>query len=103
MNFGIRNFVFGGIGNHKVVYAPSGIVLPCLGTVGPPGIGAGYVRIFITEGVGKTGIQQFRKFAALFVRKARVPYVGLGIFQVNFLMCHIYVTIKIQIALYPLL
>ena len=43
----------------------------------------------MAESIGKSGIEQRCEFFAFFVGKARIATVGLGIFQVDFLVSHI--------------
>ena len=49
-------------------------------------------RIKIAESVDKSIFQYFGKTASLFVRKTGIPTIGLRIFQINLLMCHIQIS-----------
>ena len=72
-------FLIQPIGYKKIVDAPTGILLACPETVGPPGVDVLLVRIEIAEGIGETGCQQLAELAALLVREAGIATVGLGI------------------------
>ena len=77
---------------HEIVNSPSGIFRPRLESVRPPGIDSGPLRIKIAESVDKSIFQYFGKTASLFVRKTGIPTIGLRIFQINLLMCHIQIS-----------
>ena len=43
-------------GDAEVVDAPPDVALAGAGTVGPPGVGFGFVGVVVAEGVGESGV-----------------------------------------------
>ena len=43
------------------------------------------------EGVGETAVEQHRHLLALLIGEARVVAVGLGIFDIDLLVCHVHI------------
>ena len=68
------------VGDQKIVDPPSGVVLPRLVHVAPPGIAAGGVGMEIAEGIGKAGLQKSGEALALLVGEA-LPRLDLGFFR----------------------
>ena len=77
------------VAHQEVVDAPACVVLASIKTVAPPAVDALDVRICRAPGIGKTGVEQLGKLAALLVRKACVAAVGLGVLKVDLLVCHV--------------
>ena len=78
-----------GIAHQEVIDAPAGVVLAGIKAVTPPAVDAFDVWVCRTPGIGKAGIEQLGKLAALLVRKACVAAVGLGVLKVDLLVCHV--------------
>ena len=63
---------------QEVVDAPAGVVLAGIKAIAPPAVDALDVGVCRAPGIGKAGVEQLGKLAALLVRKAGVAAVGLG-------------------------
>ena len=81
----LRTQTFGG---NEIVDAPACILLACLKTVRPPGIG-NLFRLQCAEGVDESALKQGGKLLAFLIREAGIHAVGLGILQVYLLVCHV--------------
>ena len=86
-----EDFIPQPVRDDKVVDTPSGVVLPGVEAVGPPGIGPLPVGVEEPEGVGKAGSQQGGHLLPLLVGEAGVAPVGFGVFQVDLLMGYVQV------------
>ena len=93
MYLGIGNVGQQSLGAHEVVDAPAGILLTRLETVRPPRIGD-LLGIQGAEGVDESAGQQVAEGLALFVGKAGIHPVALGVLQVYLLVGHIQVATK---------
>ena len=71
------------VGDDEVVDAPPHVLLSGVEAVAPPGVGPFQIGIFGAEGVGEACPQQGRHLPPLFIRKAGVAAVGLGVLQVD--------------------
>ena len=67
------------IRDDKVINAPAHVSLPGPGTVGPPGVGGGDVRMEVTESVDEPGLEQAGHSSAFLGGEARVLAVAPGI------------------------
>ena len=74
---------------QEVVDAPAGVVLAGIKAIAPPAVDALDVGVCRTPGIGKAGVEQLGKLAALLVRKAGVAAVGLGVLKVDLLVRHV--------------
>ena len=70
---------------QEVVDAPAGVVLAGIKAIAPPAVDALDVGVCRAPGIGKAGVEQLGKLAALLVRKAGVAAVGLGVLKVDVL------------------
>ena len=73
------------VGDHEIVDAPAGILLPGLEAVRPPRI-FHPVRIERAEGVAEATGQQVGELLALLVGEAGIVAVGLGVLDVYLLV-----------------
>ena len=83
---------------EKIVYAPAGVLLSGVEHIAPPAVSAGFIRIEQAEAVGKAGGEKLRHFAPLLVGEAGVAAVRLVVFEVDFIVSDIRITIRIQIS-----
>ncbi len=95
VDLGIHQFFLQTFRDTEIINTPSGIFLPRLETIRPPGIDSFLIRIKIAIGVDKSLSQQCRKFSAFLIRKTGIFSVGFWILQINFFVCHIYCPIVI--------
>ena len=73
-------------GDHEIVDAPACVRSAGVSDIAPPAVFAGFIRIEMAEAVDETGAEQLGELAALLVGEAGVFMVGLGVFEVDFLM-----------------
>ena len=78
------------LGGDEVVDAPTGILLAGTEAVAPPRVGD-VVGVKGAEGVDESAAEQGGELLALFVGESCIAAVGLGVLQVDFLMCHVHV------------
>ena len=89
---GCYEVVFDSLGTEPVVDTPAGVLFAGMEAVGPPGVDVCLLGIEVTEGVDETGRKEFGEFLPFFIGETGIHVVGLGIFQVYFLMCHVHIT-----------
>ena len=77
--------------HQEIVDAPPGILLTRLEAVAPPGIDIGDIRIEEAPGIGEPRVEQDGHLLAFLIGEACVLAVGFGVFQVDFLVCHVQV------------
>ena len=68
------------VGYNKVVDTPADVALSCCRTVAPPGIRVALIGVKHAEAVDKPCVEKLGELAALFVGKAGVKVVSVGIF-----------------------
>ena len=86
---GVAHVVGDCVAYQEVVDAPAGVVLAGIKAIAPPAVDALNVRISRAPGIGKAGVEQLGKLTALFVRKACVAAVGLGVLKVDLFVRHV--------------
>ena len=91
LNFGLPDLVLSKIGNQKIINTPSGIILPCIAHIRPPGV-FHFVRVQISEGINKPQIQKPCKPSTLLVGKPRIVAVSLRVLKVNVACRNVQVT-----------
>ena len=85
---GVGDLAEEALAGDEVVDAPSGVLLPGLEAVGPPGVGdLGGVEG--AEGVDEAAAEQLAELRALLVGEAGIAAVGLRVFQVYLLVGHV--------------
>ena len=67
VNLRILQILFQGRRGDEIVNSPSGILLSCLKSVRPPGVGTLKLRIKVTECVNKSSFQSSGKAGSLFI------------------------------------
>ena len=86
------------VGAEKIVDTPTGVLLSGVEHIAPPAVRALPIRIEQAEAVGEAGGEKLRHFASLLVGEAGVAAVRLVVFEVDFLVGDIRITIMMQIG-----
>ena len=76
VNLRILQILFQGRRGDEIINSPSGILLSCLKSVRPPGVGALKLRIKVTKCINKSSFQSSGKAGSLFICEACVHPVG---------------------------
>jgi len=82
------------IRDNEIIDPPANVPLTGSGSIRPPGIGGGSLRVKVAEGVDESGPEKFAHSFAFLVGETRVPAIGFGIGQINFLVGHVEVAAK---------
>jgi hypothetical protein len=88
-NLGVDDAIGCVVTDKEIVDTPSNIARPRAHTIAPPTIGIARIGIKMAEAVGKARLEQFAKTAPLFVGKTCMATVGIGIFEIDLVMCDI--------------
>ena len=75
---GVAHVAGDGVAHQEVIDAPARVVLAGIKAVAPPAVDALDVGICRAPGIGKPGVEQLGKLAALLVRKPALPRLDLG-------------------------
>ena len=81
------------VADQEIINPPARVIdFAGFNPLGPPGVGAFYVTVYIAEGVRESFIQKIAEALPLLIGKAGGSAIILRMCQIDFLMCHIEIT-----------
>ncbi len=79
------------LGDEPIVDAPSCVVGSGVASVAPPGVGIGGVGVSLSPYVGEACLEELGEFGAFVEGEACVVAVGVGVFEVYFVVSYVHV------------